>query len=96
VTGVQTCALPIYGISEILFAKIKEHKLTHIVFETENDGYIKLPINIVEDYLKIANCAKKSYGSPYHIYIKRDDEGLKLFKSNEFDVLLNDFMIDEL
>ena len=83
-----------YGITEVLLERMREKELTHIILETEKDGSFKLPIHILEDYIGIANYSDKPDGKVFHIYIKRENDGLKLFKSGEYEFLLNNYALE--
>jgi hypothetical protein len=80
-----------YGIPEILLERMKEQRLSHIIFETENDGNFKLPIDVLNNYIKIANYSEKSYGKIFHIYIKKENNDLMLFKSGKNEIPLANY-----
>ena len=81
-----------YGISEVLYEQMREQKLTHVIFETENDGQIKLPISELDKYIKTANFTLlKEDVKQYQIYIKSDN-GLRLYSSDREDIALEKYI----
>ena len=88
-----------FGITPPTVKKYKNEALTHLIFILADSGFVKVPIDILEDYLKNAFVSKKVDGSikHYHIYIKIDKEKVILYTStnkNVFDVSNYFFIAD--
>ena len=82
-----------YGITESLYEQMKKQQLTHIIFETENNGKIKLPFNELERYLETANVTIDTNGKTlYQIYIKNIDGKLFLFSAGRNEISLEKYM----
>lgn len=63
-----------YGISPQLLGLMTDHNLTHIFLQMGNEGYLKLPITVLNQYLKNANTTPVQGTdeiSHYHIHLNR-------------------------
>lgn len=65
-----------YGISPQLLELMTQNSLTHIILQMGSEGYLKLPLNILNQYLIGANTTKIIYQgteviSHYHIHLNR-------------------------
>lgn len=61
-----------YGITPSAFEKYKKEKISHLAFIIGTEGVIKLPFDILEKYISVANTTLKPDGSikHYHVFIK--------------------------
>jgi len=84
-----------YGITPTTFNRYKQHDLTHIVFILGDEGFVKLPIEILEKYLKVAKVAKNPDGTVKlcHVIIKAMPEPLLYINKNEEAWELSDYFI---
>lgn len=74
-----------YAVSPSVFSKYKQFNLSHLVFILEEKGFVKLPIEILEKYLRVAKVTKNTDGTVkhYHIIIKDAPEPLLYINKNE-------------
>jgi len=63
-----------YGITPSALEKYRNSKIKYLVFILGEDGLIRLPFGILEEYLQNANTTNNSDGSikHYHVFIKVD------------------------
>jgi hypothetical protein len=63
-----------YGISTSSLEHTKEHGVSHMVFIMGNFGFVKVPMALVEEFLKHTLTSKNPDGSVrhYHLYISHD------------------------
>jgi hypothetical protein len=66
-----------FGITPSLLVQIHEQNLTHILLQIGQEGYIKLPVPILDTYIRTANVTKYQGTDEvqhYHIHIQRKPE----------------------
>lgn len=65
-----------YGITPSTMEKYRDNKIDFLVFMTGNDGILKLPFNILEQYISQTNTTNNPDGSikHYHILVKAGEK----------------------
>ena len=69
-----------FGLTPIVLEKYKKYNTNSIILILGEKGVIKLPMNILEEYLKTANTTNNNDGTTkhYHLFV-REDPNIMLF-----------------